>query len=68
MDRYTLETPLRVILNHPAARQLIQQHMPQMLDNPLLEYVMDEPISSLLAYSPEAKPMYEMILKAMNAE
>ena len=66
LDRYTLETPLRVIMNHPAARPLIQQYMPQMLDNPLLEYVMNEPISFQLAYAAEARPLYEMILKAMN--
>ena len=65
-DRYTLETLLRVMLEHPAAQPIIRQYMPQMLDNPMIQYVMGEPISSLLAYSPEAKPLYEMILKAMN--
>ena len=65
-DRYTLETPLRVMLDHPAAQPVIRQYMPQMLDNPMIEYVREEPISSLLAYAPEAKPLYEMILKIMN--
>lgn len=65
-DRYTLETLLRVMLDHPAAQPVIRQYMPQMLDNPMIEYVKGEPISSLLAYAPEAKPLYEMILKAMN--
>ena len=65
-DRYTLETLLRVMLEHPAAQPLIRQYMPQMLDNPMIEYVKGEPISSLLAYAAEAKPLYEMILKAMN--
>lgn len=65
-DRYTLETPLRVMLEHPAAQPLIQQYMSQMLDNPMIQYVIDEPISSLLTYAAEARPLYEMILKAMN--
>ena len=65
-DRYTLERPLYVMLEHPAARPLLEQYMPQMLDNPMLEYVMNEPISALLSYAPGAKPLYEMILKAMN--
>ena len=65
-DRYTLETLLRVMLEHPAARPIIRQVMPQMLDNPMIEYVKNEPISSLLAYAAEAKPLYESILKAMN--
>ena len=65
-DRYTLETLLRVMLEHPAAKPILQQTMPQMLDNPMIEYVKDEPISALLGFAPEAKPLYEMILKAMN--
>ncbi len=65
-DRYTLETLLRVVLEHPVAKPILEQYMPQMLDNPMIEYVKNEPISSLLAYAAEAKPLYEMILKAMN--
>lgn len=65
-DRYTLEIPLHTMLEHPAAIPLLQQYMPQMLDNPMIQYVMNEPISAMLAYAPEAKPLYEMILKAMN--
>ena len=65
-DRYTLETVLRVMLEHPAAQPVIRQYMPQMLDNPMIEYVKGEPVSALLTYAPEAKPLYEMILKVMN--
>lgn len=65
-DRYTMETLLRVMLQHPAAQPIIRQYMPDMLDNPMIQYVMEEPISSLLAYAAEAKPLYEMILKVMN--
>ena len=64
--RYTLETLLHVMLEHPAARPILEQYMPQMLDNPMIEYVKNEPISALLAYAAEAKPLYEMVLKAMN--
>ncbi len=65
-DRYTMETMLRVMLEHPAAKPILQQYMPDMLDNPMIQYVKEEPISSLLAYAAEAKPLYEMILRAMN--
>ena len=65
-DRYTLETPLHVLLEHPAARPILEQYMPQLLDNPMIQFIMDQPISSMLAYSAEAKPLYEMILKVMN--
>lgn len=65
-DRYTMEIPLRVMMEHPAAKPLLQQYMPEMLDNPMIEYVINNPISSMLSYAPQAKPLYEMILKAMN--
>lgn len=61
-----METVLNVMLEHPAAKPIIEQYMPEMLNNPMIEYVKGEPISSLLAYAAEAKPLYEMILKAMN--
>ncbi|MBR1757752.1 MAG: family 78 glycoside hydrolase catalytic domain [Lachnospiraceae bacterium] len=66
-DRYTMEIPLHVMLEHPAAQPLLRQYMPEMLDNPMIQYVMNEPISAMLAYAPEAKPLYEMILGVMNA-
>ena len=66
LDRYTMEIPLHIMLEHPAAQPVLRQYMPEMLDNPMIEYVKNEPISSMLAYAPEAKPLYEMILKIMN--
>jgi hypothetical protein len=32
----------------------------------MIEYVLNEPICTLLGYAPEAKPLYEMILDIMN--
>ena len=65
-SRYCLETPLRVMMQHPAAQPLIRQYMPDMLENRMLEYVIGEPISVLLGYAPQAEPLYQMILQAMN--
>ncbi|HIZ49218.1 MAG TPA: glycoside hydrolase family 78 protein [Candidatus Gemmiger excrementavium] len=65
-DRYTMETPLHTVLEHPAARAMLAQYAPEMLNNPMLEYVINEPISALLAYSPDAKPLFEGVLLAMN--
>lgn len=66
-DRYTLETPLHTLLEHPAAQIFFQQNAPEMLHNPMLQYVSDQPLSALLGYSPEAKPLFEGALAAMNA-
>ena len=65
-ERYHLDVPLSVMLNHRAAKPLLQQYMPEMLDNPMLEYMVKNPISTILSYAPQVKPLFEMILKAMN--
>ena len=55
------------MLEHPAAQAFFQQNAPEMLNNPMLQYVSDQPLSALLGYSPEARPLFEGALAAMNA-
>lgn len=66
-DRYSLETPLHIVLAHPAARAVFEQYAPEMLTNPMIQYVANEPLSALLSYSPETKPLFEGAVAAMNA-
>lgn len=65
-DRYTMETPLHVIMEHPVARAIFAQYAPEFLENPMLEYVRDEPITALLAYGESMRPLFEQVLAAMN--
>ena len=64
--RYTMETPLRVIMEHPVAQAIFRQYAPEFLENPMLEYVKDEPITALLAYGESMRPLFEQVLTAMN--
>lgn len=66
IERYSMETTLGVVLKHPAAIETIKQYAPEMLANPMIEYAKDQQLCQLLPYAPEAKPLYEMIIKAMN--
>lgn len=66
-DRYTMETPLHTVLDHPAARAVFAQYAPEMLTSPMMQYVINEPLSALLSYSPDAKPLFEGAIAAMNA-
>ena len=65
-DRYTLETPLHTVMEHPVAREIFRQQVPQLLENPMMGYVMNEPLGALLAYTPEIKPLFEAVIAAMN--
>lgn len=66
-DRYTMETALHIILEHPVARAIFRQYAPEFLTNPMLEYVKNEPVTALLAYGDSIKPLFEQVLAAMNA-
>ena len=66
IDRYTMETPLHVIMEHPVARAIFAQYAPEFLENPMLEYVKNEPVTALLAYGDSIKPLFEQVLAAMN--
>ena len=67
IDRYSLETPLHIILGHPAAQAIFAQYAPEFLSNPMLKYVRNEPVTALLAYGDSIKPLFEQVLAAMNA-
>ena len=64
--RYSMETTLKTMLAHPAGRAVIEQAAPEMLTNPMMEYAVNFTANEMLAYAPEAKPLYEAILAAMN--
>ena len=67
LDRYSLEMPLRVLMEHPLGKSMLTQYAPEMAENRMLEYVIDQPITALLAYSDQIQPLFEAIITAMNA-
>lgn len=66
-DRYSLDTALHTVLDHPEARAIFQQYAPEMLTNPMIQYVANEPLSAMLTYGSELKPLFEAAVAAMNA-
>ena len=65
-NRYTMETALHTIMDHPVARAIFAQYCPEFLENPMLEYVKNEPVTALLAYGDSIRPLFEQVLAAMN--
>lgn len=66
LERYTMETTLKTVMEHPATRPILEQYAPEFLDNPMLEYVMSNTLNEMLAYAAQSRPLFEAILKAMN--
>ena len=67
LARYSLEMPLRALMEHPIGKPMLAQYAPEMAENRMLEYVIDQPITALLAYAPQIRPLFEAIIGAMNA-
>ena len=65
-ERYTMESTLRTVMDHPITRPILEQYAPEFLSNPMMEYVMNNTLNEMLAYAAQARPLFEMILKAMN--
>ena len=67
LAKYSMEMPLRILMEHPIGKPMLQQYAPEMAENPMIQYVIDEPITALLSYAPQIQPLFEAIIGAMNA-
>ena len=67
-DRYSMDSTLQQIISEPLAVELFNQHVPGMLDGPMIQFAYQMTMSELVAQAPQAKPLYEMVIKALNAQ
>lgn len=63
-----MDSNLGEIWEQPQAIEMMKQAAPQMLDNPMIEYAFSMTLSELLGAAPEAKPLFEAIIKELNAQ
>ncbi len=66
LARYSLEMPLHILMEHPIGKPMLAKFAPEMADNPMIQYVIDQPITALLSYAPQIQPLFEAIIGAMN--
>ncbi len=64
--RFSFDSTLGEIVKEPLAVQLFNQAMPGMLDNPMIQYAYGMTMHELTAQAPQAKPLYEMVIDALN--
>jgi alpha-L-rhamnosidase len=65
-QRYSMDTPLGDIWEHPAAAELIKRASPEMYDNPMIKFAFGKPLSDILAMTPQMKPLFEDVLNTLN--
>ena len=66
-ERFSLDSTLGEILAQPLAVEMFNQMVPGMLDNPMLAMAHQMTLAELLGAAPEARPLYEAVVNALNA-
>ena len=65
-ERFSLDSTWGEILSQPLAVEMFNQMVPGMLDNPMLAMAQQMTLSEVLGAAPEARPLYEAVVNALN--
>ena len=66
VERYSMDSTFGEILEQPTAVEMFNEMAPGMLDNPMIQFACGMTLSELLGAAPEARPMYETVVEALN--
>ena len=67
-ERFSLDSNLGEIISEPLGREMLEIMAPGFLDNPMIEFACSMTLAELLTSAPEAKPMYDAIIQALNTQ
>ena len=65
--RFTLDSTLGDIMAEPLGLQLLTQYAPELVNNPMIEYAKRMTLAEGISSAPQIRPLYEMVLSALNA-
>ncbi len=66
--RFSLDSTLGEILEEPLGFELMEQMVPELLANPMVEYAKRMTLSEGIASSPDIRPVYEAVINALNEQ
>lgn len=66
VERFSMDSTLGEIVAEPLAVEMFNQMVPGMLEGPMIQFAYGMTLAELLGAAPEAKPMYEAVLNALN--
>lgn len=66
--RFTLDSTLGDILAEPLGLKMVEQMVPELVHNPMIEYAKRMTLAEGISSAPEIRPVYEMVLKALNEQ
>ena len=68
IEKFSFESTLGELVEHETAVRIFNEAAPGMLDSPLIKFAYGMTLSDLLVQGPEAKPLYQAVIDALNAE
>lgn len=66
--RFSLDSSLGELIKEPVARKMIEQMAPGFLENPMIGFASSMTLSELLGAAPEARVMYEAVIRVLNGQ
>lgn len=66
VERFSMDSTLGEIIAEPLAVEMFNQMAPGMLEGPMIQFAYGMTLSEMLGAAPEAKPMYEAVINALN--
>lgn len=66
VERFSMDSTLGEIIAEPLAVKMFNQMAPGMLEGPMIQFAYGMTLSELLGAAPQAKPLYEAVVNALN--
>ena len=66
--KYSMDSTLGEILDDPQGYEMMKRMMPDLMENPMIEYAKKMTLSEGTASVPEIRPVYEAVLHALNEQ
>jgi len=67
LARFSMDSTLKEILDEPLAIQLLNQHAPEMLDHPMIQFAYQLTLSEIVAMAPsESGQLFKIVIDALN--
>lgn len=67
-ERFSMDSTLGEIVAEPLAVEMFHQMVPGMLEGPMIQFAYGMTLTELLGAAPEARPMYEAVIRALNRQ
>lgn len=64
--KFTLDSTLGEILDESLGLQMMEQMVPELVHNPMIEYARRMTLAEGISSAPEIRPVYDAVLKALN--